>query len=95
MNRGRVANGSRQPVTALTEFSLAAYLVVDTLRDNPALCEEYKVRARPLAKKYGGEYLARGGDMTLKETDLWSPTRLVLTRFCGADRAGLSWALWR
>jgi uncharacterized protein (DUF1330 family) len=71
----------------ITEFSMAAYLVVDTLLDNPALYEEYKVRARPLAEKYGGEYLARGGDMTLKETDLWSPTRLVLVRFPDAAAA--------
>lgn len=60
---------------------MAAYLVVDTVLDNPALYEEYKARARPLAEKFGGEYLARGGDMTVKETDLWSPKRLVIVRF--------------
>ena len=60
---------------------MAAYLVVDTVLENPALYEEYKARARPLAESFGGEYLARGGEMTLKETDLWSPTRLVLIRF--------------
>ncbi|MEN9467883.1 MAG: hypothetical protein RL081_1884, partial [Pseudomonadota bacterium] len=42
---------------------MAAYLVVDTLLDNPELYEEYKRLARPLAERFGGEYLARGGEM--------------------------------
>ena len=66
---------------------MAAYLVVDTLLDNPQLYEEYKLKAKPLAEQFGGEYLARGGALTLKETDLWSPTRLVLIRFPDAAAA--------
>lgn len=66
---------------------MAAYLVVDTLLDKPELYEQYKVRARPIAEKYGGEYLARGGELSNKETDLWTPTRLVLVRFPDADTA--------
>jgi uncharacterized protein (DUF1330 family) len=66
---------------------MAAYLIVDTLLDNPELYEEYKLRARPLAEQFGGEYLARGGAMTLKEADLWSPTRLVVVRFPDAQAA--------
>ncbi|MGI9132561.1 MAG: DUF1330 domain-containing protein [Rhodoferax sp.] len=66
---------------------MAAYLVVDTLLDNPALYEEYKVRAKPLVEQFGGEYLARGGAITPKETDLWTPTRLVLIRFPDAQAA--------
>ena len=34
---------------------------------------------------FGGEYLARGGAITVNENDLWSPTRIVLLRF--ADTA--------
>ena len=66
---------------------MAAYLVVDTLLDNPSLYEEYKLRAKAVAEKYGGEYLARGGNLTLKEADLWTPTRLVLIRFADAASA--------
>jgi uncharacterized protein (DUF1330 family) len=69
------------------ENPMTAYLVVDTLLDNPELYEEYKRLARPLAERFGGEYLARGGEMSLKETDLWSPTRLVLVRFPDAQSA--------
>lgn len=66
---------------------MSAYLVVDTLLTDPALYEQYKAKARPLAEKHGGEYLARGGETTLKETDLWSPTRLVIIRFPSAEQA--------
>jgi uncharacterized protein (DUF1330 family) len=66
---------------------MATYLIVDTLLDKPELYEEYKLKAKPLVEQYGGEYLARGGQLTLRETDLWSPTRMVLIRFPDADTA--------
>ena len=66
---------------------MAAYLIVDTLLENPDLYEEYKLKARPLIEKFGGEYLARGGRMTLRETDLWLPVRLVLIRFADVETA--------
>jgi len=65
---------------------MAAYLIVDTLLDDANLYEEYKLKPRPLIEKFGGEYLARGR-MTLRETDLWSPTRLVLIRFSDVETA--------
>ena len=40
-----------------------------------------------LAEQHGGEYLARGGAMSLKETDLWKPQRLVIIRFPSAEQA--------
>ena len=66
---------------------MPAYLIVDTLLENPELYEQYKVRARPLAEQYGGQYLARGGEFTVKESDLWSPTRLVVIQFPDATAA--------
>jgi uncharacterized protein (DUF1330 family) len=66
---------------------MAACLIVDTLLNDPNLYEEYKSKARPLIEKFGGEYLARGGRMTLRETDLWSPSRLVLVRFPDLETA--------
>lgn len=68
---------------------MATYLIVDTLLDQPERYEEYKLQAKPLVEKFGGEYLARGGNLTLRETDLWSPTRMVLIRFPDADSANL------
>jgi uncharacterized protein (DUF1330 family) len=66
---------------------MAAYLIVDTLLHDPDLYEQYKLKARPLIEKFGGEYLARGGRMTLRETDLWSPSRLVLVKFPDVETA--------
>lgn len=66
---------------------MPAYLLVDTLLENADLYEQYKLQAKPLIEKFGGEYLARGGRMTIRETDLWSPSRLVLIRFADAETA--------
>lgn len=59
---------------------MAAYLVVDTKLSNPELYEEHKLKAKPLVEKLGGEYLARGGNISLKESHLWTATRMVLIR---------------
>lgn len=66
---------------------MAAYLIVDTRLEDPHLYEEYKMKARPLIEKFGGEYLARGGRMTIRETELWSPARMVLVRFPDVETA--------
>jgi uncharacterized protein (DUF1330 family) len=66
---------------------MAAYLIVDTLLHDADLYEQYKLKARPVIEKFGGQYLARGGRMTLRETDLWSPARLVLVRFADVETA--------
>jgi uncharacterized protein (DUF1330 family) len=69
------------------ETAMATFLIVDTLLEKPELYEEYKLKAKPLVERFGGEYLARGGNLTLRETDLWSPTRMVLVRFPDAASA--------
>ena len=66
---------------------MAAYLIADTLLTDPEAYEEYKRKARPLAEKHGGEYVVRGGDMVLKESELWSPSRLVVVRFPSLEQA--------
>ncbi len=66
---------------------MATYLIVDTALDNPARFEDYKALAKPIVESFGGEYLARGGALTVKESDLWTPTRLVLIRFPDATTA--------
>lgn len=66
---------------------MAAYMIVDCLLDNPELYEQYKLKAKPLVEAFGGEYLARGGAITVNENDLWSPTRIVLLRFADSASA--------
>ena len=60
---------------------MAAYLIVDSKLTNPEMYELYKQKARPLIERYGGEYLARGGKMSVMEDTLWTPSRIVLVKF--------------
>ena len=60
---------------------MPAYVIVDTLIHDPEKYEEYKQLARPIAERYGGEYLVRGAEIDLVDQELWTPTRIVLLRF--------------
>lgn len=60
---------------------MSAYLVVDTKINNARAYDEYKRLAKPIAEKYGGVYRARGGALDIRETDLWTPTRIVIIEF--------------
>ena len=60
---------------------MPAYLLVDTAIENVGEYEKYKALAKPIAEQYGGVYRARGGEMDVLETDLWSPTRMVIIEF--------------
>ena len=60
---------------------MPAYVIVDTLIHDPEQYEEYKQLARPIAERYGGEYLVRGAEIDLVDQELWTPTRIVLLRF--------------
>lgn len=66
---------------------MAAYLVVDSKLTDPEHYEQYKLKAKPVVEKFGGVYLARGGALSVKEDDLWSPTRMVLIRFSSSAQA--------
>lgn len=66
---------------------MAAYLVVDTELSDPEGYERYKTQAKPLVERFGGQYLARGGALTVFEDDLWRPTRMVLIRFDSSAQA--------
>jgi uncharacterized protein (DUF1330 family) len=61
--------------------NMSAFVVVDTRIKDPVAYEEYKSMAKPIAEKYGGVYRVRGGEMDIRETDLWSPTRIVIVEF--------------
>ncbi len=60
---------------------MSAYLIVDTKINDAEVYEEYKSLAKPIAEKYGGVYRARGGELDVRETDLWTPTRVVIIEF--------------
>ena len=60
---------------------MSAFLIVDTAVENADAYEEYKRLAKPVAERYGGRYRVRGGALDVIETDLWSPTRIVIIEF--------------
>jgi uncharacterized protein (DUF1330 family) len=60
---------------------MSAFLVVDTKIKNPEAYEEYKRLAKPIAEKFGGVYRVRGGVLDVRETELWSPVRIVIIEF--------------
>ena len=66
---------------------MSAFVVVDTRIENAEKYEEYKLLAKPIAEKYGGSYRARGGELDIRETDLWTPTRVVIIEFPDMDSA--------
>jgi len=64
-----------------------AYVLVDTKISNSENYEIYKSKAKPIAEKFGGKYLTRGGEIDVVQSDLWTPTRLVLVEFPSIDSA--------
>ena len=66
---------------------MPAYLIVDTKIENAEEYEKYKAQARPIAESFGGVYRARGGEMDILETDLWTPTRMVIIEFPDMESA--------
>lgn len=66
---------------------MSAYVLLDIRVSNPEAYEGYKALADPLVERFGGTFLARGGELDIRETDLWSPTRLVLVEFPDMDSA--------
>jgi len=66
---------------------MSAFIIVDTKIKDAEAYEEYKQLARPIAEKYGGTYRTRGGDIEILESDLWSPTRIVIVEFPNIESA--------
>lgn len=66
---------------------MSAYLILDTKITDSAAYEAYKVKAKPIAEKFGGVYRVRGSEIDLLENDLWEPTRVVVIEFPSKDHA--------
>lgn len=57
------------------------FVIADVRIDEMEEYKKYMERAKPVAERYGGEYLVRGGDFRVLEGDYFTPRRLVLIRF--------------
>ena len=59
---------------------MAVYIVVNVQVTDPARYAEYREKAPATIARYGGRYLARGGEVDVLEGD-WNPQRLVILEF--------------
>ena len=55
----------------------------------PEEYKEYVDKVKPIAEKYGGEYIVRGGETTIIEGN-WTYPRTVVIKFPSYERA-LEW----
>jgi uncharacterized protein (DUF1330 family) len=61
------------------------YQVIDLDVHNPELYAGYVARVADVVRKYGGQYLARGGTVIPLGGD-WHPKRLVIIEFESLER---------
>ena len=65
---------------------MPAYVIADMHVSDALGYEEYKRLAPPAIEKYGGRYVARGGETIVLEGD-WTPARLVILEFPSIEKA--------
>jgi len=65
---------------------MAAYVINDMEITDPQRFEEYKRLSPPTVAKYGGRFLARGGEVKAME-GAWQPRRLVVLEFPSVEQA--------
>lgn len=65
---------------------MTAYIVADIDVTDPAQYDKYKALAPAAIERYGGRYIARGGESAVLEGD-WSPRRVVLLEFPTVEAA--------
>ena len=67
----------------------AGYMIFNINVNNPENYKEYVAKVSEIVKKYGGEYLARGGEYTVVEGEDNYP-RIILIKFPSYEKA-LEW----
>lgn len=65
---------------------MPAYVIVETHITDPVAIEEYRKLSPAAVARYGGRFLARGGEVAVLEGD-WTPPRLVVVEFPDMDTA--------
>jgi len=65
---------------------LAAFLISDVSVRNAEAFQTYRTRAADSIVKYGGQYLARGGDVQALE-GTWSPRTIIIVEFPSVELA--------
>jgi uncharacterized protein (DUF1330 family) len=68
---------------------MAAYMITEIEITDPVRYEEYRKLVPVSLAKYGGTFIARGGQVQVLEGE-WNPKRIVITEWPSAERA-LEW----
>jgi len=69
---------------------MPAYLVVEAILTNPKEFIGYTKAVPPLVTRFGGEYIALGGESESLEGD-WGATKIVLHKWPSMDAARQFW----
>jgi uncharacterized protein (DUF1330 family) len=73
------------PVGRKGAKAMAVYAVVNIQITDPERYTEYREKAPATIARYGGKYLARGGEVEVLEGK-WNPQRLVILEFESKER---------
>jgi uncharacterized protein (DUF1330 family) len=65
---------------------MAAYLISDLTVRNAEAFQIYRTRAAEAVAKYGGRYLARGGEIQTLE-GVWNPRNIIVVEFPSMEQA--------
>jgi uncharacterized protein (DUF1330 family) len=65
---------------------MAAFLISDVSIRNAEAFQTYRTRAADSIVKYGGQYLARGGEVQPLE-DTWTPRTIIIVEFPSVEQA--------
>ena len=65
---------------------MATYQIASVTVTDPEGFAEYSKQAGEMVTRYGGRYLARGGEIEVLEGD-WTPNRLVVIEWESRDHA--------
>ena len=65
---------------------MSAYLLANITVNNPENYKEYVEKVKSIVEKFDGEYLVRGGEMTVIEGD-WPHKRNIVIKFPSHEKA--------
>ena len=65
---------------------MSAYLLANITVNNPENYKEYVEKVKSIVEKFDGEYLVRGGEMSVIEGD-WPHKRNIVIKFPSHEKA--------
>ena len=70
---------------------MSAYVIANVTVKDPVRYEDYRRLVLPTVEKFGGRFIARGGQVEVLEGD-WHGTRMVILEFPSVEDARAWWS---